>query len=89
MAKKRKVFKQEKLTDICPVRKKRDRFDGLSEDEVLAKKLPDHLAYDLDIIIVCVISHRLCVSLLYRTVQKWLTRRPVRGRIKGFGGSGP
>jgi len=52
MAKKRRVFKQEKLTDICPVRKKRDRFDELTEDEVLAKTLPDHLANDLDIIIV-------------------------------------
>jgi len=53
MAKKQKGIKQEKLTDVCPVRKKRDRFNGLTEDEVLAKKLPDHLAYDLDIIIVC------------------------------------
>ena len=57
MAKKRREVKQEKLTDICPVRKKRDRFDGLTEDEVLAKTLPDHLAYDLDIVIVRVI-HR-------------------------------
>jgi len=55
MAKKQKTVKQEKLTDICPARKKRDRFNGLTEDEVLAKTLPDHLAYDLDIIIVCCI----------------------------------
>jgi len=52
MAKKQRVVKQEKLTDICPVRKKRDRFDGLTEDEVLTRTLPDHLAYDLDILIV-------------------------------------
>lgn len=52
MAKKQKTVKQEKLTDICPVRKKGDRFNGLTEDEVLAKTLPDHLAYDLDIIII-------------------------------------
>ena len=52
MTKKQKTAKQEKLTDVCPVRKKRERFDGLTEDEVLAKTLPDHLAYDLDIVIV-------------------------------------
>ena len=54
--KKQRIVKQEKLTDICPVRKKRDRFDGLTEDEVLTKTLPDHLAYDLDIIIVCFLN---------------------------------
>ena len=56
MAKKRRTVKQEKLTDVCPVRKKRERFDGLTEDEVLAKTLPDHLAHDLDIVIVRFIS---------------------------------
>ena len=55
ITKKQKLIKQEKLTDICPIRKKRDRFNGLTEDEVLAKTLPDHLAYDLDIVIVCFI----------------------------------
>jgi len=57
MAQKRRVVKQEKLTDVCQVRKKRDRFNGLTENEVLAKTLPDHLAYDLDIIIVRFIRH--------------------------------
>jgi len=59
-AKKQKAVKQEKLTDICRVRKKRDRFGGLTEDEVLAKTLPDHLTYDLDIVIVCFICGVLC-----------------------------
>jgi len=66
MANKRRVIKQEKLTDTCPVRKKRDRFNGLTEDEVLAKKLPDHLDYDLDIVIVHVIC-RFCVLLHHKT----------------------
>ena len=61
MAKKQRAVKQEKLTDVCPVRKKRERFDGLTEDEVLAKTLPDHLAYDLDIIIVCFVCYYLCI----------------------------
>lgn len=52
VAKKPRKVKQEKLTDMCPVRKKRDRFNGHTEEEVLAKTLSDHLAYDLDIIIV-------------------------------------
>jgi len=60
VAKKRNVVKQAKLTDSCPVRKKRDRFNGLTEEEVLAKTLPDHLAYDLDIIIVCLFYWHLC-----------------------------
>jgi len=64
MVKKQSAVKQEKITDVCPVRKKRDRFDGLTEDEVLAKTLPDHLAYDLDIIIVSLIFCRLYVTIL-------------------------
>jgi len=47
-----KAMKQEKMTDFAPEKKKRDRFHGLSEDEVLLRLLPDHLAPDLDIIIV-------------------------------------
>ena len=34
------------------VKKKRDRFKGMSEEEVAARLLPDHLAPDLDIVIV-------------------------------------
>ena len=33
-------------------KKKRDRFNGMSEDEVLQRHLPDHLAPNLDILIV-------------------------------------
>ena len=33
-------------------RKKHDRFDGMPEEEVCKRVLPDHLAPDLDIIIV-------------------------------------
>ena len=35
-----------------PVRKKRDRFNGMPEEEVIKRVLPDHLAVDLDIVIV-------------------------------------
>jgi hypothetical protein len=42
------------LTDIFPAKKKRDRFGGISEEEVLLKLLPDHLNFDLDIIIVSI-----------------------------------
>jgi thymine-DNA glycosylase len=48
------VMKQEQLTDALPVKKKRDRFNGLTEDEVLAKLLPDHLDFNLDIVIVSI-----------------------------------
>ena len=50
------IERQDKITDIFPVKKKRDRFNGLSEVEVMAKLLPDHLDYDLDIIIVSAVS---------------------------------
>ena len=33
-------------------KKKRDRFKGMSEDEVLMRMLPDHLIPNLDIVIV-------------------------------------
>lgn len=36
-------------------RKKHDRFNGMSEEEVSKRTLPDHLANNLDIIIVSVI----------------------------------
>ena len=45
--------KQEAVGDSLAVgKKKRDRFNGMSEDEVLQKHLPDHLAPNLDILIV-------------------------------------
>ena len=48
----KKEIKQEKLTDSMPTKKKRDRFNGMSEEEVLKRTLPDHLCPNLDIIIV-------------------------------------
>lgn len=36
-------------------RKKHDRFNGMTEEEVSKRTLPDHLADNLDIIIVSVI----------------------------------
>lgn len=35
-------------------RKKQDRFNGMSEEEVIQRVLPDHLCDNLDIIIVSV-----------------------------------
>ena len=45
-------IKQEKITGMLKERKKRDRFKGMSEEEVLKRVLPDHLAPGLDIVIV-------------------------------------
>lgn len=45
-------LKQKILTDILPQKKKRDRFHGMSEDEVMCRTLPDHLVPDLDIVII-------------------------------------
>lgn len=36
-------------------RKKHDRFNGMPEDEVTKRTLPDHLTENLDIIIVSVV----------------------------------
>jgi len=38
--------------DDANFKKKRDRFKGMSEDEVLMRMLPDHLLPNLDIVIV-------------------------------------
>lgn len=35
-------------------RKKHDRFNGMPEEEVSKRTLPDHLTSNLDIIIVCI-----------------------------------
>lgn len=43
---------QDSISDIIPVRKKPSRFEGLTEDEVMLKTLPDHLTYGLDIVVV-------------------------------------
>lgn len=44
------------VTDAFPAKKKRNRFGGASEDEVLLKLLPDHLDFALDIVIVSAVS---------------------------------
>ena len=41
-----------KLKGDKPPRKKHNRFNGMSEEEVAKKKLPDLIAPDLDILIV-------------------------------------
>ncbi|XP_070557689.1 G/T mismatch-specific thymine DNA glycosylase-like [Ptychodera flava] len=50
----KKKIKQEKITDAFPAKKRRkvDRFQGMPEEEVLKRTLPDHLDYNLDIAIV-------------------------------------
>lgn len=44
--------KQEKITDTFKVKRKVDRFNGVSEAELLTKTLPDILTFNLDIVIV-------------------------------------
>ena len=36
-------------------RKKRDRFNGMSEDEVLKLTIPDQMCHNLDIVIVSIV----------------------------------
>lgn len=43
------------ITKPVKERKKHDRFNGMSEEEVCRRTLPDHLAQNLDIIIVSII----------------------------------
>ena len=45
-------IKQETILETMPVKKKRDRFKGMTEEEVLKRVLPDHLTLGLDIAIV-------------------------------------
>ncbi|XP_005111670.1 uncharacterized protein LOC101858755 [Aplysia californica] len=47
-----KKMKQDTATDSLGVKKKRDRFNGMPEEEVLQRLLPDRLAHNLDIIII-------------------------------------
>lgn len=60
----KKKLKQEKITEHLKTKKKRDRFNGMPEDEVLQRKLPDHLQSDLDIVIVSTGYNILCSSLV-------------------------
>ena len=45
-------MKQAKITEHLTVKKKRDRFNGMPEEDVAKRTLPDHLAENLDIVIV-------------------------------------
>ncbi|XP_044133220.1 G/T mismatch-specific thymine DNA glycosylase [Bufo gargarizans] len=47
-----KSGKQEKITDTFKVKRKVDRFNGVSEAEILTKTLPDILTFNLDIVII-------------------------------------
>ncbi|XP_056430504.1 G/T mismatch-specific thymine DNA glycosylase isoform X2 [Hyla sarda] len=47
-----KSGKQEKITDTFKVKRKVDRFNGVSEAELLTKTLPDILTFNLDIVII-------------------------------------
>ncbi|XP_018414424.1 PREDICTED: G/T mismatch-specific thymine DNA glycosylase isoform X1 [Nanorana parkeri] len=51
-AKTPKSGKQEKITDTFKVKRKVDRFNGVSEAELLTKTLPDILTFNLDIVII-------------------------------------
>lgn len=53
---------------ISEVRKKTNRFEGLTEDEVMLKTLPDHLTFGLDIVIV---RASLCSLLSYASTVKY------------------
>ena len=72
-----KKLKQEKITDHVTVKKKRkiDRFKGMSEEEVLTRLLPDHLAPNLDIVIVsyqCLVKHTLEKGLILWTRRTYV-----------------
>lgn len=61
---------QTQIGDHMPVqKKKRDRFKGTTEEEVLTRVLPDHIQEDLDILIVsfefsnCLHSNSRCTTL--------------------------
>ncbi|XP_069694048.1 uncharacterized protein Tdg isoform X2 [Periplaneta americana] len=48
----KKKLKEEKFVPIFKERKKHDRFNGMPEEEVSKRTLPDHLALNLDIVII-------------------------------------
>ncbi|XP_053319530.1 G/T mismatch-specific thymine DNA glycosylase isoform X2 [Spea bombifrons] len=51
-AKAKSTGKQEKITDTFKVKRKVDRFNGVSEAELMTKTLPDILTFNLDIVII-------------------------------------
>lgn len=50
---KMKKNKDDKFIPVFKERKKHDRFNGMPEEEVSKRTLPDHLTPNLDIVIVC------------------------------------
>ncbi|KAK7861659.1 hypothetical protein R5R35_006572 [Gryllus longicercus] len=48
----KKKLKEEKFMPMFKERKKHDRFNGMPEEEVSKRTLPDHLALNLDIVII-------------------------------------
>uniref|UniRef100_A0A8C5MCR1 G/T mismatch-specific thymine DNA glycosylase n=1 Tax=Leptobrachium leishanense TaxID=445787 RepID=A0A8C5MCR1_9ANUR len=51
-AKAKSTGKQEKITDKFKVKRKVDRFNGVTEAELMTKTLPDILTFNLDIVII-------------------------------------
>ena len=52
-------------------RKKVDRFGGMSEEEITKLTLPDHLAHNLDILIVSFFCHK--TLFIYHVIIQILT----------------
>ncbi|GLH02679.1 G/T mismatch-specific thymine DNA glycosylase [Gryllus bimaculatus] len=52
----KKKLKEEKFMPMFKERKKHDRFNGMPEEEVSKRTLPDHLALNLDIVILHLFS---------------------------------
>lgn len=59
-----KCIKQERMSEFKQ-RKRMDRFDGMPEEEVMKKSLPDHLSHGLDIVIVSIIYILLLVVIFF------------------------
>lgn len=50
------TIKDASTAKIVKERKKHDRFNGMPEEEVSKRTLPDHLTQNLDIVIVSIAS---------------------------------
>lgn len=73
----KKKIKEEK---VLKERKKHDRFNGMPEEEVSKRTLPDHLATNLDIVIVSFSQRaRSTVWLTFKfCVADWYQSRSIR-----------
>nr|KAG5702261.1 hypothetical protein BaRGS_030616 [Batillaria attramentaria] len=88
---KKPALKQEMLTDHMPVEKKKrkiNRFNGMPEEEVVLRTLPDHLAPDLDIVI-----GNACTFLVWTEIKEGAEilkekLREYRPKIAAFNGKG-